>query len=103
MKYNYLIVHEDLRARIFDIDWIYNRNYQSAIECANLYIKLAINYLNNEQWIYLPSRLERGISILLSLKKENIISDNLEKVKTAIRSLNGNDEFWLSSRLIQIY
>lgn len=102
LKYIDCVIHNDLKAKILDLDWIYNKNYKSAIYCANIYLELAKNNLNVEHWPHLTERLERAISILTSLKKIELITESLAEIKKAINTLNGNDELWLSYKLIQI-
>lgn len=103
LKYIELIQFPDLKARMLDLSWYYDRNYNHAIDGAILYLNIALSHLDYDHWPALTERIERGLILLKSTNKIDILDEYLIKIKEEFIRLEGKDKLWLSFKLLEIY
>ncbi|TGK82997.1 DUF4209 domain-containing protein [Leptospira montravelensis] len=103
IRYIEIIQFPDLKARILDLDWCYNRNYKNAIESAILYLNIALSHLEYEHWPVLTDRIERGLILLKSTNQVDLLDEQLIRIAGAFINLEGKDKMWLSYKLLELY
>ena len=93
----------ELKARIADVIWTRNRDYQMAQVATDSYIKSARNLEDPESWTYYFERVERAANLSASLgKKNHHFQDVIAEIETALNKYQGNDPLFLSAKLMEL-
>ena len=79
--------------KVLDTDFYLNKCLKINDFDPDLYILTALNYSSKKQFIYARKELEKAISIIELLKKENCCSDNLKNIEYKVWNIYGDLEW----------
>lgn len=92
----------NLRARIADILWTQKKEYPFAIDAAEAYLELYQTLFNEDDWVGVLDYVKRAIYISAQIKKSDIYENCCEEIFNQIIGINGEDEHFLSIKLLEI-
>lgn len=92
-----------LSARIADVLWVKERDYASACNAVEHYLRLFDDTFNPEEWVTCVSFIRRANIVALQLGKKNqSFSSVCAAIDTKIIELSGSDPLFLSLILIEL-
>ncbi len=92
----------NLRARIADLLWTQKKEYNSALVAAQAYLDLFKLWYSAEDWIGTLDMIKRAIYISAQINNSEIYEDSCNILYTEVLQLAGEDEGFLSLRLLDI-
>lgn len=92
----------NIRARIADILWTQKKDYPSAIVAAESYYELYQILFCEDDWVGVLDYIKRAIYISAQIKKKDIYGACCNEVFCQLLSIKGEDEHFLSIKLIEI-
>lgn len=92
----------NIKAHIYDVIWLCNKDYKAAINAAETYYTLYDKTFNEEHWVQCINYISRALE--LSIKIGNVDKQYLflKRIHDNVVLLNGNDSSFLSINLIDL-
>lgn len=97
------ILDAELKARVTDIIWIRQRDFQMAQVAVDSYIKSAQNLEDPSKWTYYFKRIERAANLAAFIGKQNHhFQDVISEIEATLGKYQGEDPLWLSAKLMEL-
>lgn len=93
----------ELQARVADIIWIRQRNYQMAQVAVESYLKSAEKLEDPQSWTQCFDRIKRALDLAASLGKTNAhFTDVIKYIEVVLDRYDGEDPLFLSAKLMEL-
>ncbi|KXZ29008.1 hypothetical protein AYB33_17640 [Leptospira santarosai] len=97
------IEHQDLKAKVLDIDWVLRRKALSGTKAAELYISVANSVFDQDNCFDAANRIHRSLQLAQLLNQQKTIDLALRFIKEKLLEINGNDSSYFTYRFSKFY
>lgn len=92
----------NIKAHIYDVIWLCNKDYKAAINAAETYYTLYDKTFNEEHWVQCINYISRALELLIKIGNVDKQYLFLKRIYDDVVLLNGNDSSFLSINLIYL-
>lgn len=93
---------KNLKAHIYDVIWLCNKNYKAAKIAAEEYYESYIEWFHEEYWVTCVDYINRAIQLSVKIRDKVKEEEFLDRVYNDVVTLNGNDSSFLSIKLLEL-
>lgn len=99
---NWKKLSHNLKAHIYDVIWLCNKNYEAAKIAAKEYYLLYLKWFDKEHWVQCVNYINRATELAAKIGSNNEKELFLSRVYADVIRLNGDDSSFLSISLIEL-
>ena len=93
---------KSMKARIYDVLWLSNKNYQYALIASDTYFELYQETFSPDEWVKCTDYVTRALMLVWHLHNDDHRDKFLQKIYSDIISVDGKDMLFLSTTLIEL-